>query len=334
MRLQNPIRIERSLGDTETSYFLPSRESGVNDMYLHLGFSAQPQTIRRDRVANAWAILRLKHPLLACNIEMHDYDDIKFVLMPYASPESVLHSANENIFYRQGTKEELIDSYLNGPRTLSAQRLSYGPVQSTQVEDWFDYDLLLCTTHFIGDGMALHQCANDFFTLLSSKRSTEELHDIVKEQWRIRYGSQFSELSLPRSLEERLPQSSGRFQRAVSIVDFDLSQGRLLGGHSFSRRKGNDRRTVVPTVAFDEDRTRKALKLCKSHNVSISSALFAICNIAWARTRNDNPDLPVMMYSALNLRPFLTPDELNDSYWFIAISYFNNKAPDLQNIEC
>ncbi|KAJ3909383.1 hypothetical protein F5879DRAFT_791535 [Lentinula edodes] len=345
MRLQNPIRIERSLGDTETSYFLPSRESGVNDMYLHLGFSAQPQTIRRDRVANAWAILRLKHPLLACNIEMHDYDDIKFVLMPYASPESVLHSANENIFYRQGTKEELIDSYLNGPRTLSAQRLSCiflsqesdrshsrhthpdGPVQSTQVEDWFDYDLLLCTTHFIGDGMALHQCANDFFTLLSSKRSTEELHDIVKEQWRIRYGSQFSELSLPRSLEERLPQSSGRFQRAVSIVDFDLSQGRLLGGHSFSRRKGNDRRTVVPTVAFDEDRTRKALKLCKSHNVSISSALFAICNIAWARTRNDNPDLPVMMYSALNLRPFLTPDELNDSYWFIAISYFNVILP-------
>lgn len=96
MRLQNPIRIERSLGDTETSYFLPSRESGVNDMYillkliggkvfdkceryLHLGFSAQPQSIRRDRVANAWAILRLKHPLLACNIEMHDYDDIKFV---------------------------------------------------------------------------------------------------------------------------------------------------------------------------------------------------------------------------------------------------------------
>lgn len=105
---------------------------------------------------------------------------------------------------------ELIDSYLNGPRTLSAQRLSCiflsqesdrshsrrthpdGPVQSTQGEDWFNYDLLLCTTHFIGDGMALHQCANDFFTLLSSNRSTEELHDILKEQWQIRYGSQFS----------------------------------------------------------------------------------------------------------------------------------------------
>jgi len=28
------IYTERSLGETETSYFLPSRESGVNDMYV------------------------------------------------------------------------------------------------------------------------------------------------------------------------------------------------------------------------------------------------------------------------------------------------------------
>jgi hypothetical protein len=35
----------------------------------------------------------------------------------------------------------------------------------------------------------------------------------------------------------------------------------------------------------------------------------------------------MMMYSALNLRPYLTADELNDSYWFIAISYFNVILP-------
>ena len=36
---QPPLRtssyVERKLGDTELSYFLPSRESGVNDMYVH-----------------------------------------------------------------------------------------------------------------------------------------------------------------------------------------------------------------------------------------------------------------------------------------------------------
>lgn len=34
-----------------------------------------------------------------------------------------------------------------------------------------------------------------------------------------------------------------------------------------------------------------------------------------------------MMYSALNLRPYLSTDEQNDSYWFIAISYFNIVLP-------
>ncbi|KAJ3787143.1 hypothetical protein GGU10DRAFT_417189 [Lentinula aff. detonsa] len=339
MHLQNPTRLERRLGDTETSYFLPSRESGVNDMYLHLGFSAQPRTLARDRLAHVWAILRLKHPLLACSVEMHNYDDIRFVSKPYASTEATLYSANENIIYRQGTKAELIDSYLNGPRTLSTERLSClilsqehsyvdeSVIPSIDTEDWFDYDLLLCTTHFVGDGMALHQCANDLFTLLSSKKSTGELHDILKEEWRLRFGGQYSEMFLPKSLEERLPQYSGKFQKTASIVDFELSQGRLLGGHSFPRRRGDDRRTVVPTVAFDEARTRQVLKLCKSHNLSISSALFAICNIAWLRTRNDDPHLPTMMYSALNLRPHLLPDDLNDSYWFIAISYFNVVLP-------
>lgn len=28
----DPVRVERTMGDTEASYFLPSRESGVNDM--------------------------------------------------------------------------------------------------------------------------------------------------------------------------------------------------------------------------------------------------------------------------------------------------------------
>ena len=34
-----------------------------------------------------------------------------------------------------------------------------------------------------------------------------------------------------------------------------------------------------------------------------------------------------MMYSALNLRPYLTPQTPNDSYWFLAIGYFNVILP-------
>ena len=32
--LRTSSHVERKLGDTEISYFLPSRESGVNDMYV------------------------------------------------------------------------------------------------------------------------------------------------------------------------------------------------------------------------------------------------------------------------------------------------------------
>ena len=34
------VYFERKMGDTELSYFLPSRQSGVNDMYVHVLASA------------------------------------------------------------------------------------------------------------------------------------------------------------------------------------------------------------------------------------------------------------------------------------------------------
>lgn len=152
---------------------------------------------------------------------------------------------------------ELLDSYLNGPRILSARRLSClilsqelnipeeGPVVSE--EDWTNFDLLICTTHFVGDGMALHQFANDFFTMLSSKKETNELFDLLKEEWRIRYGGQFlvsllnqfwrrmqliyssQEISLPAALEDRLPSGpEGRFHQVTSRVDFMNSQDKAV----------------------------------------------------------------------------------------------------------
>jgi len=83
----------------------------------------------------------------------------------------------------------------------------------------------------------------------------------------------------------------------------------------------------VPTVPFDEERTTKILKNCKAHGVSISAALFAICNIAWARVGLGKKELPMMMYSALNLRPYFNVKPANDSYWFLAVGYFNVMLP-------
>jgi len=86
---------QRRLGDSELAYYLPSRENGVNDMYvspawstpgihparryLHLGFRAPDVFVQRERVRTVWAILRLRHPLLSSKIQMHDYNDVRFM---------------------------------------------------------------------------------------------------------------------------------------------------------------------------------------------------------------------------------------------------------------
>ncbi|KAF7307351.1 hypothetical protein MIND_00529100 [Mycena indigotica] len=316
--------LERQLGDTEASYFLPSRESGVNDMYLHLGFRTNVSTMARARVALVWAILRLRHPLLAAKVDMLDYNDIRFVYNPPESVEDALENAASTLEYRSQSKDELIDAYLNGPRTLSNERLSYLIVGSRESSE--DFDLLICATHFLGDGMALHQCANDFFGLLSEQASLET---ILEDEWENWWGSKTKMPSqLPEPLETRLPPlPRSKFHQAVRRVDFETAQSKLIGGQSFPRRSGHARKTVVPTTSFDGDKTKAMLKKCKAHGVSISAALFSLCNYAWARTVDDRSQ-PTMMYSALNLRPTLTASAaLNDTYWFLAIGYFNVVLP-------
>lgn len=112
---------------------------------------------------------------------------------------------------------ELINTYLNGPRTLSNSRLSYLVVSEPSYtgssmptpprtpspsragseltldaedhqEDVTQYELLICAMHFLGDGMALHQFANDFFGLLGSQRTEAELEAILSDEWRARWG--------------------------------------------------------------------------------------------------------------------------------------------------
>ena len=113
----------------------------------------------------------------------------------------------------------MIDSYLNGPRTLSNKRLSYLVIGHTQYEspglptpastpreldapdekrsenpitidgELCDFNFMICAAHFLGDGMALHNFANDFFTLLGSSQSLSQLEDILQEEWSCRWVS-------------------------------------------------------------------------------------------------------------------------------------------------
>ncbi|KIY73467.1 hypothetical protein CYLTODRAFT_216536 [Cylindrobasidium torrendii FP15055 ss-10] len=347
-RLASAPTASRQLGPTEAAYVLPSRENGVNDMYLHLGLTAPSHLLAWSRVSLVWAILRLRHPLLAARVNIMDYDVIRFEHSFPKSPLDAVSEARANIQYKPLDKDALIDGYLNGPRTLSNDKLACLLLSSTSSDtmvqsppatpvsnssmntenaDLRQHDILICTTHFVGDGMALHQTANDFFALLGSSHDQQALWAMVEQEWR---AQRSKESILPTPLEHRLPlpEKPSKFRDAVARVDYENLQKKQIGGQVFPKRHGKTRHTVVPTVAIDEARTKRILKTCKANGVSISAAMFALCNVAWTRASGNSGELPTLLYSVMNLRSNLRAEKaLHDSYWFIAVTYFNVILP-------
>lgn len=216
--------------------------------------------------------------------------------------------------------------------------------------------------------MALHQFAHEFLTLLGANDETALLDILKTEVAKVakECGDERPEPYLPLSLEERLPDApNSRMFAAGALVDHLADQRRQIvrvhlgsgslymlihspqGGHSFPKKKAAERRTIVPTLSYDLERTKGILRKCKENGVSISSVIFALCNVAWARTQNKGWELPMcdipfeysdfaltsdntrsMMYSALNIRPWLKAnDRLNQSYFFLCIGFFNIVLP-------
>ncbi|KZS96050.1 hypothetical protein SISNIDRAFT_540130 [Sistotremastrum niveocremeum HHB9708] len=339
----------RRLGHSELSYFLPSRANGVNDMYLHIGFKAPSSLLSPERVLLAWAILRARHPLLASCVKYPEskYEEAEFIYAKPQSPGDVLREAESSFSTGTIDKDTLIDSYLNGPRVLGPDHLSHlflATHDRTDANRMQQFDLLLAATHFLGDGMALHTFANDLFSLLvrhsPDAEPEDSLYALFQQEWRDGCGAENLEL-LPPALEDRLPRvSCSRLKNALELADFNQTQDRVIGGHTFPRPSPmpaeRERHTVVPTISFTPERTKAILKKCKTNGVSISSALFALVAVVWARTARTMSDAenlrwPIMLYSAMNMRPYLPPlaaeQKLHDSYWFLAIGYFNIILP-------
>lgn len=87
---------------------------------------------------------------------------------------------------------ELISNYLNGPRQLSQQLLSKLIISTPpypRTNGATQFDVLLAATHFIGDGMALHTFANDFWSLVGQScndgnlpMNTHELREFLRDE--------------------------------------------------------------------------------------------------------------------------------------------------------
>jgi hypothetical protein len=55
--------------------------------------------------------------------------------------------------------------------------------EQPQDESTYQFELFICAVHFLGDGMALHQFANDFLSLLGSPKTQSELETLLADEF-------------------------------------------------------------------------------------------------------------------------------------------------------
>ena len=247
--------------------------------YLHHRLTAPANLMDRERVLHVWALQLLKNPLLASQIAFGDYEDVSFVHSRPRLVSSTLDSAEDRFLYlpESDASADIIGLYLNGPRSLSSDRLAMLVVAD---KGEGSYEVMLCATHYLGDGMALHTFMNEFYQLLGDTANTVSAitASIRDEIARV--------TGIPPSLEDRMPKvgNGSALARAIGAVDNRRNDSKLIGGQAFPGAKiKKQRHTLVPTFAYSEAETKAILGKCKANGATIAHAMFALCNIAWAR---------------------------------------------------
>lgn len=78
--------------------------------------------------------------------------------------------------------------------------------------------------HFIGDGMALHTFANDFFGLLGSTRSDAELEEMLELEWAERWQNKDNDVCS--IVLNTIPDRTGKLMPLNSAIDSAERLGR------------------------------------------------------------------------------------------------------------
>ena len=243
--------------------------------------------------------------MLAAYLQVTSYENVRFVNdTPRCLPEAIDQATTR--FAYLGSGGDIISSYLNGPRTLSNDCLAMLVVAVPETDDG-EYEIMLCATHYLGDGMALHTFMNEFYTLLGSEKSVDDFVDMIEKELDTPH-------QLPVSLEERMPVvgNGSRLAAAVGAEEYRRNEAKLVGGQSFpSSLVKKERHTVVPTLAYSSEETKKILTACKGKGVTIAHAVFALCNIAWSRRAEstiapwfvDSFEIPFDLHADLSFLP-------------------------------
>lgn len=157
------------------------------------------------------------------------------------------------------------------------------------------------------------------------------------------------------------PAGWGRMACAGARVEFERNQANLVvspfffipplpgqtlnlsffqGCHSFPRASLGPRRTVVPTISYPAAETKRILGTCKAHGTTLSHTVFALCNLSYscsvpAGTGPGERDerLPLMLYLAMNVQPFLKMSEGTGTRSpSVTTSAFHTSSPPAKNL--
>ncbi|KAF5366062.1 hypothetical protein D9757_012394 [Collybiopsis confluens] len=261
-------------------------------MFLHASFTTKEKMgmMACTRIALCWAIIRSRHPLLMSKVtrDQNSNNSSTSVEEPYfwfSPPKDAVKEAKDCLVFDTKSKDDLISNYLNGPRTLSDERMSY-LVISNPMESIYDdghngqFELLMCAPHFIGDGASLHQCTHEFVTLLASPQSSYDLLQILT------LPLNWVDL-LPPALESRIQIPSSGIARAAAKVNYLQTMYNEIGGHTLRRTQRSPQKTILIEKSFTESQTKKILAKCKQNGVTVNHALFALCNVAWGQSNLD-----------------------------------------------
>ncbi|KAJ7449292.1 hypothetical protein FB451DRAFT_1288036 [Mycena latifolia] len=334
----------RKLGQNELSYFLPSREYGLNDMFTRVVFRAPPALVSPLRLRIVWAIMRVRHSLLACQIEMAPgrYDEARFIYTPPSSPKNAIEEAGHTLtIHDRKTGLELDQEFVSGPRRLSADCLSYMDVaRHGQVSPGIEeYHMAFAVLHAITDGTSAH--GNTILELLGGSptpngpaRTDRELAQVLEMEWTTRWGQpRVSFEVITPSTETRLPRPHSKFQAAAWKIDSLNVHKRAIGAHAFPRLPSPVSKQTLLDIKFDPIQTAALVARCISERVTLQNTVFALCNFAWIRTAQNHPEisapkaLPMMIYTAISIRRHLAPISPLASRMSLALGYGNIILP-------
>ncbi|KAJ7058094.1 hypothetical protein C8F01DRAFT_1255978 [Mycena amicta] len=342
----------RKLSSNELSYFLQSRADGANDLFILVEVQAPEALLTPLRIQIVWAILRLRHTLLASRVQMKPgcYDDARFVYASPASPQDALLEAAQSVqTYNDVPLAKLADDFLNGPRKLSSEILSRLDIvrQRRGSEGVYMFTLFMTVHHMINDARGIYEVMDVALELLagfggpdrSRTRTDEELLGVLNEEWMKRWGSPMHSWHvIPAATEDRLlPLPRSKLQQACDRVEYENIQSRYIGAHSFNRidnPSSKKSKTRFIRIRFDVAQTKAILAKCKSERVSPANAIFGLINITWIRLAARHPSLvssipnfPMLMYTAISLREHLPPATELSSHLSLALGYHNVVLP-------